>query len=847
MNILNTLVVKQLAGAVIPLAARLWTWFDRTLTGLLSRLSASRVGRFLRALARLLWVCRIAVGSVLVGWLLLQAPQARDLFLDLSHDPRGIDQQTSVTGSMVLHGLKVLYSVVIFWVMPVYISALWCVENWKDWSWPDPKDRDDAVALKMMLWVPAVLGLVPFILLIHAVLRTETQLFQPDLHPWSGVAAHQLLVHLILLSAGAIAFVALIYGIYRWSLGVPDGEENRPTGGPLMQRLSFDLKQHWERVLFSLFALVLAMTTAAVWNPSMGSTGARLLLIAPLLGGWVPVLHLLSYFSIKSRVPLTALTAGVFVFLGASSSERHPVRLYDPTVGDSARNIRYDMPAAGLVPARYQIELLEGVLLWMKAQDPPCGDRDEIARLLADKDARARFMASGANLAGADRCPNPIVVAAAGGASRAAFQTVTVLGHLLDITCVDGGQPRMTFDTMRRTMLMSENGKPAELGGCPRTPEFANRLFAISGVSGGAFGAAVYAAAWANALPATDLANPSLRLSPLAKRPIHQQPCRTDSVSQYAEWFGNERPEIMPTRPVVKTWRDCMQAIVAGDFLSPVVHGLAFRDQRPFGTHLEGDRAAQLENVWIDRFAELMHERTRTKVQHMIADDPFGMDVEVERHGHRLSNSFAAFLPSGENWRPLLLMNGTSATSGRRLITSHLEPHLESADPHRLFPEALDLREVVNTRKLRGGLDLTRRCQTLFPALSLGSVTSNNWDVSLATSATNSARFPLVSPPGTLGCSYPSRFNIGYRADVFDKVIDGGYFENYGQQTAIDVVQALEERPFGLRPLVIVISNEPMTTREWRALMTADTRPPPAPDAAEVSWFDWLMTPGRGL
>ena len=44
-------------------------------------------------------------------------------------------------------------------------------------------------------------------------------------------------------------------------------------------------------------------------------------------------------------------------------------------------------------------------------------------------------------------------------------------------------------------------------------------------------------------------------------------------------------------------------------------------------------------------------------------------------------------------------------------------------------------------------------------------------DVRLSTAAHNSARFPLISPPGSI-CNQDQA--------IVDRIVDGGYFENYG-------------------------------------------------------------------
>jgi hypothetical protein len=60
-----------------------------------------------------------------------------------------------------------------------------------------------------------------------------------------------------------------------------------------------------------------------------------------------------------------------------------------------------------------------------------------------------------------------------------------------------------------------------------------------------------------------------------------------------------------------------------------------------------------------------------------------------------------------------------------------------------------------------------------------------NSDVRLSTAAHNSARFTYVSPAGSLinaESATESQHNRGY-------IIDGGYFENYGAETALELAR----------------------------------------------------------
>jgi hypothetical protein len=80
----------------------------------------------------------------------------------------------------------------------------------------------------------------------------------------------------------------------------------------------------------------------------------------------------------------------------------------------------------------------------------------------------------------------------------------------------------------------------------------AKRLFAISAVSGGSLGAVMTVAALARA-------NAGGGVSCVKRKPTL--------------WYGDS----------INNWRDCLEALMAGDFLTSVAVGLVFRDMVPFG------------------------------------------------------------------------------------------------------------------------------------------------------------------------------------------------------------------------------------------------------------------------
>lgn len=137
-----------------------------------------------------------------------------------------------------------------------------------------------------------------------------------------------------------------------------------------------------------------------------------------------------------------------------------------------------------------------------------------------------------------------ILVAAQGGASRAAYEVATVMGDLLD--------------------------KHPE-------PEFRSHLFMFSGVSGGSLGVATVRQAL----------HDSVDGKPPCKTPV-------DATGRY--WMDYGTPD---ADRVTTSWRKCLQLLVSGDYLTPAMVGLALRDwwmtiPVRFGAPFQ-DRSALLE------------------------------------------------------------------------------------------------------------------------------------------------------------------------------------------------------------------------------------------------------------
>jgi hypothetical protein len=311
-------------------------------------------------------------------------------------------------------------------------------------------------------------------------------------------------------------------------------------------------------------------------------------------------------------------------------------------------------------------------------------------------------------------CPPALVVALEGGASRAAFAAATAIGELLD-----------------------EAGKLPDSGGRPIAP--ARRIFAISGVSGGSVGAATIRTALSDSL----------------QRGQGGPPC----LEPTSNWFRKSEEG----DPVRSKWRASLQALVSGDYLTPAFVGLAFRDNlsppNPVSSGsmlFSDDRAALIERA-IERNYDYAVRRRVPTMWEEISDDLLGPGSMAQDSGMRRRFGFVWDInaPDG-GWLPLLLLNGTSAGTGARVIASDIistrSAHPSSGhDPGRfpLYPApSMSSRCFRNpVRRVRSWVILARQ-RTRAPPIGLN----------LATARTSASRPPQCSRRGFRSSRRPRSF-----------------------------------------------------------------------------------------
>ncbi|MET0605131.1 MAG: hypothetical protein ABWZ80_01630, partial [Beijerinckiaceae bacterium] len=607
--------------------------------------------------------------------------------------------------SIVFAGL-----VFLFWALPVHSAARLAV-NKRDWLKRKDGGALDLATEKKLLAryelpgrvMPRVLGVLCFIAVLAGLAKAVLNLFSGQTNE---IATHAILgFALFALFAVIFASIFVYYFTHRRELfnarfgaifgKVPNAPHvGRNGSNPRLLRGS--RVESW--VLNSLFA-VLVLVLAAPWLLDIAFP--RLFLLPLLLGVWVPALAWLGRRSHAIRAPMIALAIAALALIAYIAGNSHDVR-----------RMETDEPV--------QLKLADAVDAWKKAN----------------------------NCLGAVRnCPSPIIVAAAGGASRAAFHTASALGLMLDATCISSATPELD----RPPLTASEPSPGTNFERCREQPTFARRLFAISSVSGSSLAAAVFARAAHDGTMADGSMKP---------------PCRNEASTLL--WFGGDKPG---------HWRGCLQAILADDFLSPVFAGLAFRDVFSFvGAFLPEfwkDRGRRLEDSWSHAYRRFVQEASVAKAA--------------------LDEGFGAVGPaaSGHHWRPVLLLNSTHVESGKRVIASHLSPCYVRPEepgigPVRLFSDAYDLHELLAGRAhascAAGGIENAKRT-----------------DAPLTAAAHNSARFPLVSPAGNVRDA---------NGRIAARLVDGGYFENYGAVAAYDLADVLRY-DFQLFPFVVLITNDP--------------------------------------
>lgn len=660
----------------------------------------SRIWESVLDVALTAWVLRVPIAWGLFGFgLLWFAPQAQDLLINVADDFTD-GNYWRVAGFVVV--------LILVWALPVHYVSRLLLEN--DAGFQARIALRNSRTIKCVQPIlPGVLGMIPFVAMLFACGRAEWNLpeLAPDLITQTTRQAIYFLAASIL--AGGAVFLAFI--LYRDRLvNSPVANRAERIAGPAARGL------HWlnpfprtsatfigEEKYLGLLLLSLMFICFAFLPFLLPAQFAELMPLAffvPfVIGGWLPLLAVLSALGRHLRAPL------IFMLVLLSL-------LIPRIIGDG-----YDVRSIDGPEAAQAITLQEALATWREVN---CPNRIE-------------------------DCPRPIIIAGSGGASRAGFFLVSVVGALLD-------------DTLRAPMM--ENASRSQGHGL-LADDIRKRIFAFSTVSGSSVGAVMTTAAMA-AVPRKDATKAAPRKGEETAAPRNVMPCRREQVKL---WHWNR---------TIAGWRDCLEALMAHDYLTSVFAGFIFRDTVRFPGR--NDRAALLEQSWENHFERLI---PRNELPNVLACEG------------SLKCPFRTLRPTKDRWLPLLVLNGTSVETGQRIVTSLLEwPAKEKKDNEAVSAETcIDRGEQFSCPIFRNTY--------LFHWLS-GSRKKAN-DIRLSTAAHNSARFPFVSPPG----------EIRNNGNLQDRIVDGGYYENFGVSSALELAAAIQAIHPELAPFVLVVSNDP--------------------------------------
>ena len=494
---------------------------------------------------------------------------------------------------------------------------------------------------KLATWVPRVLGTLPMLLFAVACLYAARPLVGHAAEKLHGLAASGL-------ALGVAFFVFVLFRrpvSRRLGFGALPSRPDQNQDAQLARLAGGTWSYLGLWVALGLVLLVMFWVAAPRAAPAFGPL-ALVLLTASV---WVPLGSAAVYVGSRFQKPVITAVATIWV-LFSSTTDNHALR----TVNKRTLEGSFKSPAMG-----------------SGEQSSPSPDAIAGDAPAAADAAFAAWLAARPLPGGGGGRPTPVFFAAAeGGGLRAAYWTAKVLGGLED-------------DDAR----------------------FADRLFAVSSVSGGSLGAAVF-----DALVAERRA-------------------------------GN--------LPAGRTFTDQAKGVLGEDFLSPSLAAMLFPDA--FVHFLPGSAA--------------LTSADRARALEAAFEDSWRAHVGTDR----MSRPFRALWdgPTGA-LLPHLLLNTTCTETGRRFVVS-------------------DLRAAPRIGDVGDALDV------------VGS------DVPLSTAAHMSARFPYVSPGGRV-LAHP---------EVCGHFVDGGYFENSGAATLLDLVEALPDQDpahpgrIAWIPVVLAINNDP--------------------------------------
>jgi hypothetical protein len=377
----------------------------------------------------------------------------------------------------------------------------------------------------------------------------------------------------------------------------------------------------------------------------------------------------------------------------------------------------------------------------------------------------------------------PILVAVSGGASRAGLWAARVLDVVDDSVQKSGSQSAS--------------------------------IFAVSSVSGGSLGAAAYVAMRAGQSdhPVTGA---GCTISPLdadarkARDVAETEAMRADAIGPaLAGMMLGDAPRALaayvavPGFKAYDAWRNWN--VAPENQIQTVPRG--------------NDRAEALEGAF-------EHNWQVDAIEAMPAGQavPFGMDRPY------LSLFYKNGVPRGDV--PLWITNGTDVNTGDRLITVPFKVNAESfcrrggtwnGDPKAVCGAAASYFWYA-----MGPFMAARDVLTLLKA-----------DIPISTAVDNTSRFPFLSPSGALTPDRPAVPDRKVQPDDA-QIIDGGYFENEGIMSAMEVARWLRTYGPGLigrpvYPIVVQATSDADSGKEERDIARCGNRLPLNPWVANAA------------
>jgi len=566
--------------------------------------------------------------------------------------PQGHDIGFTVSKQPIRYFLPVIFCSLICWLwVRVILNQEFGRPLDSDEGVEYPSDVPSDKMFRWISWVPRVVGTLPSVGAAYAV-------YFANKSSGGSEPGYLYVIIAIFVAVAVFAFVWQRRRIVKWILVKPS----------VVGQNGYDYKK-----------LIAPKTTDSGDYANM-SNGMK----AALVSGWVvPLVALLPGLFWPARMGLM-IGASAAVFISATfiasllstfvfafnSSKKHQS-------GPQGEKSGYNFPVISVAVA------LSIVIPYYFD-----GDRFEVRKLAGENGIEPRPTLDAAIAAWFEANNNPnspgekvemVIVSTAGGALRAALWTGTILGKLQD-----------------------------------EVPGFDDKLFAISGVSGGSLGATEYMSAL---------------------------------------WESNKCAEVKCDGQN-QGFEKRIQEGLSEDFLGPVMLGLISNDVGLIGLGVVSkDRAEALEGAWEQAWA-----------------DSRNFEAELE---NPMAGDFLKLWPNlGTRSWPALFLNGTHQQLGSRIITSNIDSagtFTESYDFFRLRPDP----------------------------------------IAASTAVHNSARFSYISPSGEISEK--------------NHIIDGGYFENYGAETALEIVRAVRKFDTENRIIIRVIQivSDPLMKR--KALGTTST------------------------